>query len=153
VAREATRDASELEKYRRQTQEKLVQVLDTLPPDVLEALEKRAQAQLDIEAPSFGSRFMVKLKRDELILHEHLGFSIWPQLLAQLSDRMEADLFTTLMQPCRLEGIEGETLILSAPDPQIKKRLVEGHMGLLEALARGHKKAYRICILARDKSL
>lgn len=153
AAREATRDASELEKYRRQTQEKLVQVLDTLPPDVLEALEKRAQAQLDIEAPSFGSRFMVKLKRDELILHEHLGFSIWPQLLAQLSDRMEADLFTTLMQPCRLEGIEGETLILSAPDPQIKKRLVEGHMGLLEALARGHKKAYRICILARDKSL
>jgi hypothetical protein len=152
AAREATCDASELEKYRRLTQEKLAQVLDTLPPDVLEALEQRAQAQLDIQAARFGSHFMVKLKRDELLLHEHLGFSIWPQLLAQLSDRMDADLFTTLMQPCQLEAIEGETLIVSTPDPQSKQRLVENHMGLLEALAQGHKKAYHIRILARDKS-
>jgi len=79
AAREIERDARELEKYRRQTQEQLAQVLDTLPSDALEAFENQAKAQLPLQDHGFGSRFMVKLKRDELILHEHLGFSIWPQ--------------------------------------------------------------------------
>jgi len=76
AAREIERDARELEKYRRQTQEQLAQVLDTLPSDALEAFENQAKAQLPLQDHGFGSRFMVKLKRDELILHEHLGFSV-----------------------------------------------------------------------------
>ncbi len=152
AAREIERDARELEKYRRQTQEQLAQVLDTLPSDALEAFENQAKAQLPLQDHGFGSRFMVKLKRDELILHEHLGFSIWPQLLAQLSDRLEADLFIDTMQPCRLEGIAGNTLIISAPDQKTKKRLVQHHLVLLETLARGQKKDYHIRILARGKS-
>ena len=83
--------------------------------------------------------FMVKLKRDELILHEHLGFSIWPQLLAQLSDRLEADRFLETIQPCQLEAIEGNTLIISTPDQKRKKQLVQHHLVLLEELARGQK--------------
>src|SRR6266446_4661742 len=153
AAREAEHDASALEKYRRGTQEQLSQVVNTLPPDVLEAFENRAKAQLDIQEHHFGAHFMVKLRRDELILHEHLGFSIWPHLMAQLSDRIEATLFTEMIQPCRLEGIEGDTLIISAPDQAIKQRLVQHHAGLLEALARGQEKDYNIRILTRGKSV
>ena len=84
-------------------------MLEALPLVVLEAFENQAKAQLSLQESGFGSHFLVKLKRDELILHEHLGFSIWPQLMAQLSDRLEADLFIDTIQPCRLEGIEGNT--------------------------------------------
>jgi len=153
ATREAEHDASVLEKYRRGTQEKLSQVVNTLPPDVLEAFENRAKAQLDIQEHHFGAHFMVKLRRDELILNEHLGFSIWPHLMAQLSDRIEASLFTEMIQPCRLEGIEGNTLIISAPDQAIKQRLVQHHAGLLEALAQGQGKHYNIRILTRGKSV
>ena len=152
AAREVERDARELEKYLRQTQEQLAQVLEALPADVLEAFETKAKAQLSLQEHGFGSQFMVKLKRDELILHEHLGFAIWPHLMAQLSEQLEADLFIDMIQPCRLEGIEGHTLIISAPDQQRKKRLVQHHLALLEALARGQKQEYRIRILARGKS-
>ena len=151
-AREAERDARELEKYRRQTQEQLAQVLDALPPDVLEAFETKAKAQLPIQEHGFGSRFMVKLKRDELILHEQLGFSIWPRLMMQLSDQLDADLFTETIQPCQLEGIADNTLIISAPDQKIKQRLVQRHVVLLEELVRGQNKDYHIRILARGKS-
>jgi hypothetical protein len=95
---------------------------------------------------------LVKLKRDELILHEHLGFSIWPQLLAQLSDRLEADRFLETIQPCQLEAIEGNTLIISTPDQKRKKQLIQHHLVLLEELARGQKQDYHIRILARGKS-
>jgi hypothetical protein len=93
-------------------------MLEALSSDALEAFENKAKAQLPIQDHGFGSRFMVKLKRDELILHEHLGFSIWPQLLAQLSDRLEADRFLETIQPCQLEAIEGNTLIISTPEEE-----------------------------------
>jgi hypothetical protein len=152
AAREVERDARELEKYRRRTQEQLAQMLEALSSDALEAFENKAKAQLPIQDHGFGSRFMVKLKRDELILHEHLGFSIWPQLLAQLHDRLDADLFLETIQPCQLEAIEGNTLIISTPDQKRKKQLIQHHLVLLEELARGQKQDYHIRILARGKS-
>ena len=152
AAREVERDARELEKYRRRTQEQLAQMLEALSSDALEAFENKAKAQLPLQDHGFGSRFMVKLKRDELILHEHLGFSIWPQLLAQPSDRLEADRFLETIQPCQLEAIEGNTLIISTPDQKRKKQLIQHHLVLLEALARGQKQDYHIRILARGKS-
>jgi hypothetical protein len=118
----------------------------------VEAFENQAKAQLPLQDHGFGSRFMVKLKRDELILHEHLGFSIWPQLLAQLHDRLEADRFLDTIQPCQLEAIDGNTLIISTPDQQRKKQLLQHHLVLLEELARGQTPAYHIRILARGKS-
>jgi hypothetical protein len=127
-------------------------VLEALPSEVLEAFENQAKAQLPLQDHGFGSRFMVRLKRDELILHAHLGFSIWPQLLAQLHDRLEADRFLETIQPCRLEAIEGNTLIISTPDQKRKKQLIQHHLVLLEALARGQKQEYHIRILARGKS-
>ena len=151
AAREAERDISALEKYRRQTEEQLSQILATLSPDVLQDFENKAKAHLEAREPHFVSQFMLKLKRDELILHEHLGFSIWPSLLAQLSERLDATLFAEIIQPCRLEGIEDKTLIISAPDPVVKKRLVPSHVGLLEALARGRGEDYKIRILTRGK--
>jgi hypothetical protein len=152
AAREVERDARELEKYRCQTQEQLAQVIEALPSEVLEVFENQAKAQLSLQDHGFGAHFMVKLKRDELILHEHLGFSIWPQLLAQLSERLEPDLFLDTIQPCRLEGIEGNTLIISAPDQKSKQRLIQQYLGLFEGLARGQKNDYRIRILARGKN-
>src|ERR1043166_19019 len=62
AAREVERDGRELEKYRRQTQEQLAQVLEALPSEVVEAFENQAKAQLPRQDHSVGSRFRVKLK-------------------------------------------------------------------------------------------
>jgi hypothetical protein len=58
ATREAERDASVLEKCRHQTQEKLSQALDTLPPDVLEAFENRARAQLNQSAKDWHTEML-----------------------------------------------------------------------------------------------
>ena len=150
-AREVERDVAALEHYRRQTQEQLAQVVDALSPEVLETFEQRARAQLSLPEQNFGARFLLKLKRDELILQEHLGFAIWPHLMAQLKDRLETTVFTDTMQPCQLEGIDGDTLIISVPSQELKQRLAQEYVGLLEAFACAGEKDYHIHILIRGK--
>ena len=69
-----------------------------------------------------------------------------------LHGRLEADQFVETIQPCQLEAIDGNTLIISTPDQQRKKQLLQHHLVLLEALARGQTPEYHIRILARGKS-
>jgi len=75
-----------------------------------------------------------------------------PESVTACSERLDPDLFLDTIQPCRLEGIESNTLIISAPDQKSKKRLIQQYLGLFEELARGQKNDYRIRILARGKN-
>jgi plasmid replication initiation protein len=150
--RETEREMRELEEYRRQMRKQLAEVMDTLSPQDLEVLENKAKAQLDAQEHDFGARLMVTMKRDELLLYEHLGYDIWPKLAGQLRERLESRVFNEAIQSCQLECIEGDTLIVSAPNKGVKELLMQHYTDLIEELAYKQGKHYRIHILTRGKS-
>jgi len=149
---EAAREQAELEACRQRTRERLKDVIQTLSPEELQALEQRAKAHLDLREGDLGYGLMVTMTRDELILHERLGFDIWPRIIEQLRGQVEEEVFNDILSPCQLEGILEDVLIISAPNTRVKESLRERYFGIIEELMSGQESPYRLRVLSRQES-
>lgn len=148
---ETRQEEQMLEKYRRLTQERLSQAIHTLPNERLEEFEGRAKVGLSAQEGAIAYRLTVKIRRDELILHECLGYDIWAKLVEQLRKRLDEQTFHDIIHPCQLECVTDDTLILSVPNQQGKAILTQRYAPLIEELTQTQGRRYRIDILLRKE--
>ena len=150
--RDLGQEELELEKYRRITQEKLTQAIHTLSYKQLEEFENRAKSELSTLEGVIGYNLNVKIRRDEFILQEYLGFSIWVKLVEMLRERIEEQAFQDIIYPCQLECVTDNTLILSVSSAQTKIELIQKYAPLIEELTEIQGKRYQIHAFLRKEN-
>ena len=91
---------------------------------------------------------MLRVRREEILLHEQLGFDCWPRLVAQVRAR-GATLADDVLEACRLEAILDDVLVVSVPTTQDKQQLTEHCLAVWEELASTPPQRLRIQVLVR----
>ena len=92
---------------------------------------------------------MLRVAREQLLLHEQLGFDAWPRLVAQVRARGGAKAGDDVLEACRLEAILDDGLVVSVPTTQDKQQLTAYYLGVLEELASTPPQCMRIQVLVR----
>lgn len=127
----------------------LAEVLAALSPEQRQQLEQRATARLTLQEHAIGYGLMLRVAREEILLHEQLGFDCWPRLVAQVRVRSGVQAADDVLEACRLEAILDDVLVVSVPTAQDKTRLTERYLGVLEELASTPQQRTRIRVLVR----
>jgi hypothetical protein len=134
---------------REHTQTRVDAVLAALSVEQRQALDQRATARLTLREHDVGYGIMLRVAREQLLLHEQLGFDGWPRLVAQVRARGGAQAGEDVLEACRLEAILDDVLVVSVPTAQDKRRLTEHYLGVLEELASIPPQPTRIQVLVR----
>jgi len=156
-AQAPTRDAAEaaaqeqraLEAARQHTQARVDAILAALSVEQRQALDQRATARLTLREHDIGYGIMLRVAREQLLLHEQLGFDAWPRLVAQVRARGGAKAGDDVLEACRLEAILDDGLVVSVPTTQDKQQLTAYYLGVLEELASTPPQCMRIQVLVR----
>jgi hypothetical protein len=127
----------------------LAEVLAALSPEQRQQLDQRAAARLTLQEHDIGYGLMLRVAREEILLHEQLGFDGWPRLVAQVRARGGDQAGDDVLAACRLEAILDDVLVVSVPTAQDKRRLTEHYLGVLEELASTTPQRTRIRVLVR----
>ena len=142
-------DEYELERYRRLTQGQLSQAIQTLSFEDLQKIEEIAKSDLLSQEGHIGYDLAVKVKRDELILKECLGFNIWENIVINLKEKFLKKDIDDDIYSCQLEYIADNTLIISVASQEAKAMLIQSYASLIEELTEEHGKRYKIRALLR----
>jgi len=127
----------------------LAEVLAALSPEQRQQLDQRAAARLTLQEHDIGYGLMLRVAREEILLHEQLGFDCWPSLVAQVRARGGGQADGDVLEACRLEAILDDVLVVSVPTAQDKRRLTAHYLGVLEELASTTPPRTRIRVLVR----
>jgi hypothetical protein len=149
AAQAAAQEQRALEAARQHTQARVDAVLAALAPEQRQALEERAKARVSLPETALGYGIMLRVAREQILLHEQLGFDCWPRLVAQVQARGGDQAGDAVLEACRLEAILDDMLVVSVPTTQDKRRFTEHYLGVLEDLASTPPSRTRIQVLVR----
>jgi hypothetical protein len=149
AAQAAAQEPRALEAARQHTQARVDAVLAALAPEQRQALEERAKARVSLPETALGYGIMLRVAREQILLHEQLGFDCWPRLVAQVQARGGDQAGDAVLEACRLEAILDDMLVVSVPTTQDKRRFTEHYLGVLEDLASTPPSRTRIQVLVR----
>jgi hypothetical protein len=149
TAAAAAQEQRALAHAREHTQTRVDAVLAALSAEQRQALDQRATARLTLREHDVGYGIMLRVAREQLLLHEQLGFDAWPRLVAQVRARGGAKAGDDVLDACRLEAILDDGLVVSVPTTQDKQHLTAHYLGVLEALASTPPQCMRIRVLVR----
>jgi hypothetical protein len=149
TAATAAQEHRALAHAREHTEARLTQVLAAFSPEQRQQLDQRATAQLTLREHDVGYGIMLRVAREQLLLHEQLGFDGWPRLVAQVRARGSDQAGEDVLEACRLEAILDDMLVVSVPTTQDKRRFTEHYLGVLEELASTPPPRTRIQVLVR----
>lgn len=149
AAQAAAQEQRALAHAREHTQTRVDAVLAALSAEQRQALDQRATARLTLREHDIGYGIMLRVAREQLILHEQLGFDAWTRLVAQVRDRGGDQAGDDVLEACRLEAILDDMLVVSVPTTQDKRRFAEHYLGVLEDLASTPPPRTRIQVLVR----
>ena len=149
AAHAAAQEQRALEAARQHTQARVDAVLAALSVEQRQALDQRATARLTLREHDIGYGIMLRVAREQLLLHEQLGFDAWPRLVAQVRARGGAKAGDDVLEACRLEAILDDGLVVSVPTTQDKQQLTAYYLGVLEELASTPPQCMRIQVLVR----